>query len=418
MRIVIKILFTAIFCLTVLNTNAQKTVTAGHSKTSKRGNISAHNKSVRWKETYSTKTTNNTSSAKHITAVTSGKRASKTINGSINSLADERTAKSADEAETALKDLSKIALNPSSNYVHPETQTGFPYKIGEFVRSQIVTYKNTPSKIDAIYESDSDGKKSSFTISLIPDNEGVEGRLRNVYLKEILPFEKEEKRNFPPMAVPVKFNGNLYTCNGIKGTYKKSDNEFSRLTVYECGTWLLKISMKANNLDSIGFEKFNQTLIQRFDPSRLTSLRPLNLKSNVDFERDALKDTIMTGALVGSAFKKMDWAIINVSNRERASGFPDLYLNMHLAAWKEFINLQKKKKDITGSYTAKKYVEELYAINNAGFLAEFVMEEYNNIMIVPDYITLNLAAFNKWKEDKNLTINLQKKLYTICYRKQ
>ena len=417
MRFVIKILFTAIFCLAVLNTNAQKTVSSGRSKTSKKGNISAPNKSVGEKATYSPNATNKTSSAKNIAALTSGKRGSKTINGSIP-LTDEKTAKSADEAETTLKDLSKIALNPFSNYVHPETQTGFPYKIGEFVRSQIVTYKNTPSKIDAVYESDSDGKKSSFTISLIPDNEGVEGRLRNVYLMEILPFEKEEKRSFPPMAVPVKFNGNLYTCNGIKGTYKKSDNEFSQITVYECGTWLLKISMKANNLDSIGSERFNQTLAQRFDPSRLTSLKPLNLTSNVDFERDALKDTIMTGALVGSAFKKMDWAIINVSNRERASGFPDLYLNMHLAAWKEFINLQKKKKDITESYTAKKYFDELYAINNAGFLAEFVMEEYNNLMIVPDYITLNFAAYNKWKEDKNLTINLQKKLYTICYRKQ
>ncbi|MHB9055915.1 MAG: hypothetical protein ACYC2P_07170 [Paludibacteraceae bacterium] len=315
--------------------------------------------------------------------------------------------------KTTYKDLDKLAADPKSNYLHPNTNTLFPYNLGEFERKQIVSYPKEKGKIAAIYSSPKD--KSSLVISLTPTWEANEGRLRNEYLKKIKELSKEEGKKHLPKPAPVKFKGRDYICNGVQGIYG-DEKSYTQLTVYECGVWLLSIKLKAYNSDSVQFSRLNDNVTVYFNPSGLTALSPLNLKSNVTFEREALKDTVMTSALVSSAFKKMNWASENISEMERHSGFPDIYLAMHIASLREYIQIQGRKKNINKDPKASQYYEDVKAINNAGFLPEFIMEQYDNVMIVPYYVNLNFEAFNQWKQGREISVNLREKQYTITYR--
>ena len=144
-------------------------------------------------------------------------------------------------------------------------------------------------------------------------------------------------------------------------------------------------------------------------------MSPLNLKSNVGFIGDSMKDAETSSAMVNSAFKKMDWATRNVSSKERYSGFPDIYLAMHLESAKEYLRIQGKKM-ITGNPKTDHFFEDLNAISNAGFLPEFIMEEYDRVMIVPDDLKLNFDAYREWKKGRQISASLKEKKYIITYR--
>ena len=320
-----------------------------------------------------------------------------------------------DSGRVVYKDLIKLAADPKSNYLHTETNTVFPYRMGEFERKQIISYPKEPGKITAIYNSVKG--KSSVVISLTPTWEAREGRLRNEYLQEIKKLSKEEEKGVLPLPTPIKFNGRNYICNGVQGVFEdEKSHSHSQVSVYECGVWLLGIKMKMYSKDSAQLAQLDESLTQRFNPSRLTALSPLNLKSNVGFEREAMKDTVMTSALVSSAFKKLDWATDHVKEKERHSGFPDIYLAMHVASLKEYIKIQGRKKSLYKSPKAAQFYDDINTINNAGFLAEFIMEEYDNVMIVPANLHLNFEAYRQWKQGRVIQSDLKEKKYTIAYR--
>ncbi len=332
---------------------------------------------------------------------------------------DESTAQpdmlTTDEGRATYRDLNKVAADPNSNFLHSESNTLFPFRMGEFERIQLIAYPNVPGRIEAIYTAQKG--KSSFIISLTPTREATEGRLRDEYLKEIKKLSNEEKRNYLPKPTPVKFNGRNYICNGVQGSYADGNlRSVSQLTVFECGVWLLGIKLKAGDTDFARFSQLEESLTLRFNPARLTALSPLNLKSNVTFAGESMKDTESSSAMVNSAFKKMDWASAKVSKKERYSGFPDIYLAMHIASLTEYLRIQAKKSTLSKNPTVAQFYNDLSTINDAGFLPEFIMEEYENVMIVPDEVTLNFEAYKQWKQGRELKASLKEKKYTIAYR--
>lgn len=310
-------------------------------------------------------------------------------------------------------DLNKLAQDPKSNYLHPETKTLFPYDLGQFERKQIIAYPNDPGKLLAIY-SDKSGK-SSIVLSLTPTQDAKEGRLRNEYLKEIRKLSKEVENISLPKPQVLKFRGRNFSNNGVSGTYYNK-KEIAQVTVYECGAWLLGMKVKTQGVDSLNFAKMTEELTQQFNPSRYTALSPLNLKSNVEFNREAMKDTVMSSALANSAFKKMNWAADNVGVRERHSGFPDIYLNMHIAALEEYMRIQGRKKSLSKSAAASEFYNDILALKNADFLAEYIMEQYEEVMNVPPNTKLDFEAYRQWKQGKTIRTRLTDNRYTIIYR--
>ncbi len=315
---------------------------------------------------------------------------------------------------TNYRDVKSVAANNKSNYIHTESNTTFPYRIGDFERVQLIVFKDQPLKISAIYKAIHG--KSTFSASLTPSTEATEGRLRNEFLANIKQLSKDKGKAYMPKPVFLKFKGIRYVNNGIEGTYINDEKSFSQVNVFECGSWVLSTKVDAEGMDETQFRHFSEDLIRYFNPARLTALKPMNLKPIVDFEREALQDTVVTGAMVASAFKKIDWATENVSEKERYSGFPDIYLNMHTESLKEYLTVLGRKKSHSNIPENFRFYADLKSINEAGYLAEFVMETYENVMIVPGYVDLDFNGYNHWKQERELNVDLLKKRYKINYR--
>ncbi len=333
----------------------------------------------------------------------------------INEQLPDRDLLSSDVVRTTYTDLSKLAANSVSNFLHTETQTLFPYNMGEFERKQIISYPNDPGKLSVIYTTHKE--KSTFVINLTPTKEGTEGRLRNEYLKEIRKLSKEEDTDSLPVPNILKYIGHTYVCNGVQGIFvNRKSLSVAQCAVFECGTWMLGIKLKTSDLDSAQHARLEENLMLYFNPSRYTALSPLNLKSNVGFESEVMKDTETSSAMVNSAFKKLDWASRYVSSNERHSGFPDIYLAMHVASLSEYLRIMEKRITTIRNPNSIRFFEDLNAIKLAGFLPEFIMEEYDRVMIVPDDIQLNFEAYRQWKQSREIRSGLKEKKYTITYR--
>ena len=193
----------------------------------------------------------------------------------------------------------------------------------------------------------------------------------------------------------------------------------SQLTLFESGTWFYKIRITTTQQDTTLLSDLKTKILQIFDPTALTDLTLLNEKVSVYYAKTAFRDSVLLGSAIGSALRKIDWIMENVDEKERATGFPDLYLDFHVAGLKAFMEFQHRITASKSEYT-KKYLIELQAISDAGFLNEFVMEQYGMILIIPKNTPAKYDEYLKWKLQNNITINLNEKFYVLSFnvRKQ
>lgn len=82
---------------------------------------------------------------------------------------------------------------------------------------------------------------------------------------------------------------------------------------------------------------------------------------------------------------------------------------------KEFVQFEKGKNWSRQQGTTD-YLNELKEIIDSGFLEEFIMEQFNMIMIVPKEITLDFEGFQKWKQTHPTTINLNQRFYVVSFK--
>lgn len=314
----------------------------------------------------------------------------------------------------SFSELEKVAANNKSNFIHLASNTIFPHLINDFERFRLIVTANQPGKVDVIYKSKKNN--STFTITLAPGGEAVEGRLRNEYLSGIKQLSKELGKDYLPKPTFMKFIGSRYINNGVKGKYINKEKSFSQFSVFECSSWMLGMKINFEGMEEADLDRFNEELIHYFNPARLTQQKPMNLKSNVDFIGNALKDTVVTGALFGSAVKKINWADTHVNEKERYSGFPDIYLEMHVESLKEYLKILGRKPNRSNVPENARFYVGLKSINDAGFLEEFIVETYDDVMIVPDTVDLDMSGFKAWKSGRELDVDLLKKRYKINYR--
>lgn len=300
------------------------------------------------------------------------------------------------------------------DYLHKSTKTVFPELLDNYSRQEIYSFDKKNNNIGVVYNNKQDDKKTTISIYIYPAKDGAEGRLRNEYLSTMQSIANFTKNGLNATQFAVKYQGDKFICNGFKSISKTDLSENNELILYECGTWFFKLRLTTNELDSTQIAKIEKLILEKFDPSKLTALKPLNPKADVYFSKSAFRDSTLLGSAMGSAFKKIEWALENVKENERASGFPDLYLNLHVESLKEFTKFEKEH-NYFKSESTKQYLAELNSIISAGFLSEFVMEQFGMIMIFPNDITLNFEGFDKWKKSNNLTIDLNKHFYLLSY---
>jgi len=298
---------------------------------------------------------------------------------------------------------SKI-VNSKKDYKHKISKIVFPTKIENYLRKNIFIYDKKKKNISATYENET----SSISVYIYPAGNGTDGRLRREYLKSISFFKN---KNLDYTQKPIKYYGK-YIVNGYKADFKNKN--YLQLSIYECGTWFLKFTVTFKTSDTLGFKKVEKKFIKQFNPSNLTGIKSLNKKVDIKLRKLAFRDSTMLGSNLASAYGKFDWVMDNTKENERASGFPDLYLEANIVQVKEFLNFDKKW-NLSKKKETKEYLNELKKIVNSNFLNEYIMEQKKMIMIVPKNIKLDFEAYNKWKKENNFKIELSEFHYTISF---
>ena len=213
---------------------------------------------------------------------------------------------------------------------------------------------------------------------------------------------------------PIRREGEKYVCSGFEAVTKQEKYKYNSLTLYECGQWFLKVRITTTELDSTQVALLEQKIYSQYDPTKLTELNPLNPLADVYFSKTAFRDSVLLGSAMGSAYEKIQWALKNVRESERASGFPDLYLNLQVESLKAFMEFQHRFNYKKSEFTTQ-YLNELQLISDAGFLVEFIIEQFDMILIIPDNTPVRYEAYKTWKQNNKISIDLNEVFYVVSY---
>jgi hypothetical protein len=301
-----------------------------------------------------------------------------------------------------------------NGFEHKFSETEFPQTLESgFELTEVYAFDKKKKNIGATYEKKTE-PTGKLNIYIYPAEDGTEDRLRSEYLTAMQSVANLTDNGLGATQYPVKFSGKNYDCNGFKAEFKSKNQESSSLSVYECGTWFFKLRLTTKEKDSTQIAKLENKILETFDPSHLTEQKRLNPKASVYFAKTAFRDSILLGSAMGSAYKKIEWVIDNVPEKERASGFPGHYLELQLASFNEFVAFDKKYDYKKSDYT-QNYLNQVNSLIDSGFLDEFIMKEYFMVMIVPENHEFDFDGFEKWKAKNEITINLNELFYVIAF---
>jgi hypothetical protein len=306
-------------------------------------------------------------------------------------------------------------IKAKGDYVHSLTQLIFPVKIDDYERVDIYSFDKKNTNVGITYENHKYLGKTTLSIYVYPAGSGTDGRLRDEYLFSLQSIANVSDKGVHAIQNYSSYKKDAYKINGYNAwIVNKSNSTKSVITVYECGKWFFKIRITTDLLDSLGVESLKNKTLDLFQPTILVENAPLNPKADIYFAKAAFRDSIMLGSAMGSAYKKLEWALHNVDSLERASGFPDLYIGMHVESLKAFVNFEKEH-NYSKSQTTIDYLKELNSIIDAGFLKEFIMQQYRMIMITPENMTFDFDTYEKWKLTHPINIDLNKRFFVISY---
>lgn len=304
------------------------------------------------------------------------------------------------------------SIKSNGDFIHRLTGLTFPEQVENYPRKSIYSFTKSDDDIEVTYEN---SDKTSVAIKVYPAGDGTEGRLRNEYLKTLQSISDAANKTVGFDQGPVRKVGDKYICNGFNAVIKSKDkSETNQLVLYECGAWFLRIKITSKNLDSTKIEVLEKSFLKKYDPTKLTELKPLNPKSEFIVAPALGKDRERAKFVLKSGFKKLEWVNSNVPENERASGFPDLYLEMHIAAFKEFAEC--KNENFSPENDIAKLISDINKVIKADYLPEFIMKQYSMVMITPDNMKFDFDGFAKWQEEYKISMDMHKLYYLIVYK--
>ena len=307
---------------------------------------------------------------------------------------------------------SSKSIKFKGDYTHSFTGLIFPEQFENYLRNSIYSFTKSDDGIEVTYENP---QKTSIAIKVYPAGDGTEGRLRNEYLQTLQAISNDANKTVGFEQGPVRKVGAKYICNGFKAVSHLRDNgAISQLALYECGAWFLRVKISSKDLDSSRIEQLEQKVLEKYDPTKLTELKPLNLKSDFIVAPGLGKDRTRAKYILKSGFKKLEWVNKNVPENERASGFPDLYLSMHIEAFKELAECNDE--NFTSDNEIAKFISDINKVIKANYLPEFLMKQYSMVMITPDNIKFDFEGFAQWQEEYKISMDMRKHFYLIVYR--
>lgn len=307
-------------------------------------------------------------------------------------------------------------LKVKGTHIHSLTNIEFPEILNIYNRVSVTAFDKKKENIGVTYKYISkNGEETLITLYIYPALDGFEDRLRNEFLVSlhgIVNNSDSEGINF--IQTYAFFKDSLNKVNGYTADFNTNGN--AKITLFECGEWFFKIRTTSNNLDTSEINKLEKKFINYFKPTLLVRKSNLKSKADVSVSKKAFRDSLTLGCTIASAIERINWSANNIDSTERASGFPDLYLDMHISSWKAFVDFQQEKNYKTSSRITIEFISQLNKIISSGYLEEFIMKEYGMVMIIPENLKLDFEAFENWKKGNPISISLRDNLATVYYK--
>ena len=301
-------------------------------------------------------------------------------------------------------------IRAKGDYIHPSTNFVFPSQLDNFKRVGIYSFDPKRVNIGVVY------KNGMTTVSLYiyPADDAWEYRLLFEFSETLQEIAYFTKRGVETNQQAVQYKRD-YICNGLNAIIKDK-HTFNSLTLYECGKWFFKIRITSDERNSASLLRFEKIIIEYFDPSKLTALNPYKSKSEIRPTSDTFADTVIYGAATDYTLEKNQWALDNVSEKERASGFPSIHLGMHIAALKAFLKYRDEKcPTCVVTVGTQKIIDELQEISDKGYLEVFILDQFNMRLLLDDY-TIEKEVWDKylvWKNKRTSLLSFSDLLYFV-----
>jgi hypothetical protein len=314
-------------------------------------------------------------------------------------------------ARAGYAQYSKYPMKIKAEGSYPYMQTGLelPATIAECRRIKLTSFEKNDATIVALY----DNTVADLAVSIYPAGLASNKRFRNEYRMVLDGLALGTRQKLEAEQEHVSYSSDGYTVHGYKALTKTRRADNLMMVLYECGNWFVKLEVTSRSLDAKGLERLLDSAVLAIKPTKLVQYKPVKLIPKIVLLPAAFEDSLLLGSVLAGAFKEKNWAS-NVDSMERLSGFPSLYLDMHIEAITAFVNFEDKFGPARAGSTARPFRRQLKALIDSEYLDEFILEEHNLVMIRPEGRTFDFDGYHKWKDANNIDVDLHK-VYCVIY---
>ncbi len=303
-------------------------------------------------------------------------------------------------------------ITASGTFSHEKTNTNFPAELEGYHRVGITSHSKDRTNVSVEYEGN-DG--SHFTIFVYPVKTEYSDRLVSEYNYSSQAIAIVEERDFDAKQESFLFISDDYSIPGIKlYTDNLSEKSRSTLVLFECGQYFLKYRIESEKSDELVQNLIITKLSEWFNPAQIIESAPLLPKANVQIDPIAFADTLVLYTAMSGAFKHVNWAVEKIDSLNRCAGFPGIYLEGQVSAYREMATSWRENPK-NFKININPFWDSLVEIDENGFLDEFLMLEYNMLLLPADSSEFDFEAFIEWKDQEKPTFALQQRYFYPNY---
>lgn len=324
-----------------------------------------------------------------------------------------------------------INLQIKGDYTHISTSVIFPLLWFGFQREEIVSYDLQNKHIVVSYvQQKSKKSKTVLTLYIYPKKYVDNQLLRDEFAvyETVLNQNSNKSVDLKPMfgsisndQVKVHYIYSIFDhamgerdfFKGIKYTDKKS-----LLSIYECGGWGFKIRGSSDEMTNDQLSELKTKAETYFGVLDIATKKPLPISHTPDIILSPVlkRDSMMTNAVIASAYAKIKWLEENADKKELLTGFNDMNIESEVYAINKMIEFYKThEKEWPMQEDTKKYFGEIIRLADNGKIKDYLYDRYNRL-IRYDEGEAKKDKYLQFKTDKNITENTNEILYKIYYK--
>lgn len=299
-------------------------------------------------------------------------------------------------------------INISGSYKNPQTDFIFTELWNGFYRQKITSFNKDASDIGITYTNNDSREDLKFTVFIYPAPVATEHRIQGEFYSCLKAIAIESKQWIHTTPGHLKVSKDGYKVLGLTAAINQ-ENFNSVLVLFECGKFFLKYRISSSKKDTSELNNLSKKLITRFSPIDIVKKHPLNILSTLHVSPGIVKDTACLDAVLAAAAAKIKWVYTNVDSLEKCSGYPSLYFEEQKIPIDSMLREWESSKH--NNTIHDKYFNDLIAIRDSGFLNEFIYDQYEGILLLPDSIKLNMESYEKWRNRNHPTVKLVGEYY-------